>query len=60
MSEVDIKQWGIGEHTELRTNDHAFLGANSLYSPANASQETWGSETHWDPVKSIDSEYILY
>lgn len=40
------EQWEGGEHMELKTNDHAFLGANSLYRPANALQETQGSETH--------------
>lgn len=40
------EQWEGGEHTELRTNEQAFLGANSLYSPANALQGTRGPETH--------------
>lgn len=40
------EQWEGGEHIELRTNERGFLGPNSSYSPANALQETRGSETH--------------
>lgn len=46
------EQWERGEHAEQRTNDRAFLRANSLYSLANALQETRGSETHWESTET--------
>lgn len=51
--------WVGGKHMELRTNDRAFLRTDSLYSPANSLPEIGAQNPTENPLKPINSKYIL-